>query len=224
MLTLISTHVSDVFFLLFIIGTAIYSIWRVRKEQGVVIHAMWLGFSTMLVLTFAFAYLANKYGWIYGKGQFAEDHAKTILRISETMYDFIGEGWLIVGVFACLCVIQILAYILAGLSGSAGNVVIAPYFNFGFYVFLKSYIAAGGFWLGLYINGLFYGWFSHKTENVFMMPFLAVALVASSFSMLYAYEKSLKDIGTILIGLVGPDTSVGVFLAERHEWMTRSRN
>jgi hypothetical protein len=203
--------------------TSIYSIIKLRIEKGATIHTMWLGFSFVFVLTFVFAFVSDKYKLIDGKGVFSKEHAAIMMAVAEAMYDFISEGWIILGIFLIVCVVQILAYVLAGLSGSAGEVTIAPFFKFLFFVFLKSYIASGGFWIGLFCNGLFYGWFTLQDKSVLLLPILSYVLVASSFIMLYFYDKTLKDLHSILMYLVRLNMKLEPRLLRVHEWMTRFR-
>jgi hypothetical protein len=207
--------------LLYMTGFLLYfTIKQVVPKHSMAVYVLWYFFSLSLVLTMLLKYAASAEGWVDGEGVATGSIGKSILWMSDKVFDLPSEFSLFFGAGTAVVAPQIIAYLLSGPFGCAA----VPKWVLSVtrtvcYMMAKSFIVAAGVLIP-------FTWFARgwgqitDFHRLLGMECLAVLLAGFAFLLLW-YACILEDIENGAGIRSSNSTLERIFKV--HGWMIRNR-
>ncbi len=199
------------------LGCIRWTSFALIKHHETFIPTAWYFFFLFTCLTVAIGVLCAAFGAIDAKGSFVGPTGAALNSLLKVVFDLNGDICAAGGLVALVLVPQGLSYLFAGgLSG----VAIAPRFanpavRYALLSLSKSFVIAGGAFLGLGFVAWLSGWAGMDGRKMVGMLILAFALLMVAFYALVGYALTDPDFPTTAIELPRRLKAMHAFMTRR---------
>jgi hypothetical protein len=196
------------------IAVTCLSIYFLRKENSTKIYLIWYLFSLSLFIAFSVFAYANLAGVMSIEDMFGRKLSRIIFSIYAYSLDFGEELKLIAFVVLLVCVPQLLAYVLSGISGSSSSLVfVSRISQVAIWSMIKFLAVCSGLFLASPLSDILTG--ELNTNYLYIVN--SLINIASAFGLMAGYLRGLPLLSRAV------EVESFRFISRIHAYCTRNK-